>query len=237
MRFDIAKSGSGLVYEIRHIVNVADRLKRSGVEVIWENIGDPVQKGEKVPAWMREVLSDLLREDRTYGYSPTKGMDATREFLAEMVNRRGKAQITPEDIIFFNGLGDAIARAYSAIRLDVADHHAGADLLHAPAGGGSPRLLSAEHLPDEPLLRLVSGYQRTGAEGEEPQGHRRDPRHQSRQSHRLRLSRGDAPADRGDRPDATTSSSSSTRPITTSSSTGRRPFPSPTSSAMSRGSA
>ncbi len=118
MRFDIAKSGSGLVYEIRNIVNVADRLKRSGVEVIWENIGDPVQKGEKVPAWMREVLTDLLREDRTYGYSPTKGMTETREFLAEMVNRRGKVQITPDDIIFFNGLGDAIARAYGAIRVD-----------------------------------------------------------------------------------------------------------------------
>ena len=119
MRFDIAKSGSGLVYEIRHIVNIANQLKRSGVEVVWENIGDPVQKGEKVPEWMRKVLTDLLREDCAYGYSPTKGMDATREFLAEKVNRRGKAQITPEDIIFFNGLGDAIARAYSAIRVDV----------------------------------------------------------------------------------------------------------------------
>src|SRR3989339_980992 len=119
MRFDIAKSGSGLVYEIRNIVNVADILKRSGVDVIWENIGDPVQKGEKIPGWMREVLADLLHEDCTYGYSPTKGMDATRELLAEKVNLRGKAQITPDDIIFFNGLGDAIARAYSAIRLDV----------------------------------------------------------------------------------------------------------------------
>ena len=118
MRFDIAKSGSGLVYEIRNIVNVANRLTQAGVEVIWENIGDPVQKGERVPDWMRGVLADLLQEDCSYGYSPTKGMDATREFLAERVNRRGKAQITPEDIIFFNGLGDAIARAYSAIRVD-----------------------------------------------------------------------------------------------------------------------
>lgn len=118
MRFDIAKSGSGLVYEIRHIVNVANRLRESGVEVVWENIGDPVQKGEKVPSWMREVLTDLLKEDRTYGYSPTKGMDETREFLAEKVNRRGGVQIVPDDILFFNGLGDAIARAYSAIRVD-----------------------------------------------------------------------------------------------------------------------
>jgi aspartate/methionine/tyrosine aminotransferase len=119
MRFDIAKSGSGLVYEIRHIVNVANRLKQSGVEVIWENIGDPVQKGEKVPEWMRAVLTDLLREDSAFGYSPTKGMAATREFLADRVNSRKGVQITPEDIIFFNGLGDAIARAYSAIRLEV----------------------------------------------------------------------------------------------------------------------
>lgn len=118
MRFDIAKSGSGLVYEIRHIVNVANRLRESGIEVVWENIGDPVQKGEKVPSWMREVLTDLLKEDRTYGYSPTKGMDETRQFLVDKVNRRGGVQITPDDILFFNGLGDAIARAYSAIRVD-----------------------------------------------------------------------------------------------------------------------
>lgn len=118
MRFDIAKSGSGLVYEIRHIVNVARRLIDAGVEVTWENIGDPVQKGEKVPDWMRQVLIDLLKEDETYGYSPTKGMNATREFLAERVNARGGVQITPDDILFFNGLGDAIARAYSAIRVD-----------------------------------------------------------------------------------------------------------------------
>jgi len=118
MRFDIARSGSGLVYEIRNIVNVANRLKQSGVEVVWENIGDPIQKGEKIPDWMKDALADLLRDDATYGYSPTKGMDETREFLADMVNRRGKTQITPDNILFFNGLGDAIARAYGAIRVD-----------------------------------------------------------------------------------------------------------------------
>jgi len=118
MRFDIAKSGNGMTYEIRNIVGVASKLKEYGVDIIWENIGDPVQKGEKIPGWMKEVLIEILREDESYAYSPTKGMDKTREFLADRVNRRNKAQITKEDIIFFNGLGDAIARAYSAIRLD-----------------------------------------------------------------------------------------------------------------------
>jgi aspartate/methionine/tyrosine aminotransferase len=118
MRFDIAKDGSGLVYEIRQIVIVANKLKEYGIEVTWENIGDPINKGEKIPEWMKEVLIEILRNDLSYGYCPTKGVDETREFLADRVNKMGHVQITPEDIIFFNGLGDAIARAYSAIRVD-----------------------------------------------------------------------------------------------------------------------
>ncbi|HPC74200.1 MAG TPA: pyridoxal phosphate-dependent aminotransferase [Syntrophales bacterium] len=118
MRFDIAKRGEGLTYEIRNIVGVANRLKSCGMEVTWENIGDPVHKGEKIPDWMKEVLVDLLKEDINYAYSPTQGHEETREFIAERVNKRGKTQITADDIIFFNGLGDAIARAYSAIRVD-----------------------------------------------------------------------------------------------------------------------
>ncbi|MBN2255445.1 MAG: pyridoxal phosphate-dependent aminotransferase [Deltaproteobacteria bacterium] len=118
MRFDIAKSGTGLTYEIRNIVGVANKLRDYGVEITWKNIGDPVEKGEKIPPWMKEVLIDLLNEDKSYAYSPTKGMNETREFLAGEVNKRGGVQITKEDIIFFNGLGDAIARAYSSIRVD-----------------------------------------------------------------------------------------------------------------------
>ena len=118
MRSDIAKSGSGLVYEIRHIVAVANKLQEYGVELHWENIGDPVQKGEKIPQWMKEVIFEVLSDDLSFGYSPTKGITATREFLAERVNQRGGIQISAEDIIFFNGLGDAIARAYSSIHVD-----------------------------------------------------------------------------------------------------------------------
>lgn len=118
MRFDIAKSGNGMTYEIRNIVGVANKLKEYGREIYWENIGDPVHKGEKIPEWMKDVLKELLSRDCTYAYSPTKGMDETREFLAERVNSRQGVRISKEDIIFFNGLGDAIARSYSAIRID-----------------------------------------------------------------------------------------------------------------------
>ncbi|MBP7766731.1 MAG: pyridoxal phosphate-dependent aminotransferase [Smithellaceae bacterium] len=139
MRFEISRGGSGLTYEIRNIVMIAKKMQEYGLKIIWENIGDPVQKGEKIPDWMKDVLIDILREDASYGYSPTKGIDATRQFIALRTNARGKVQITPEDVIFFNGLGDAIARAYSSIQVDARmimpeptySTHLMAEVLHA----------------------------------------------------------------------------------------------------------
>jgi len=139
MRFEISRGGSGLTYEIRNIVLIAKKMQEYGLKIIWENIGDPVQKGENIPVWMKEVLIDILREDASYAYSPTKGIDATRVFIADRVNARGKIQISPEDVIFFNGLGDAIARAYSSIQVDARmimpeptySTHLMAEVLHA----------------------------------------------------------------------------------------------------------
>ncbi|MBZ4642659.1 MAG: Aspartate transaminase [Deferribacteraceae bacterium] len=118
MKFDIAKSGSGLTYEIRNIVKVADELIKNGREVYFENIGDPVIKGEKIPEWMKGIIKEVVDDDLSFAYSPTKGVLSTRQFLAEQVNKKGGVQITADDIIFFNGLGDAIARSYSSMRVD-----------------------------------------------------------------------------------------------------------------------
>ena len=139
MRFEISRGGSGLTYEIRNIVLIAKKMQEYGLKIIWENIGDPVQKGENIPDWMKDVLIDIIKENVSYAYSPTKGVDATRAFIADRVNARGKIQITPEDIIFFNGLGDAIARAYSSIQVDARmimpeptySTHLMAEVLHA----------------------------------------------------------------------------------------------------------
>jgi len=118
MRFDIARAGTGLAYEIRQIVIVANKMKEFGIEIHWENIGDPVQKGEHIPEWMKEIIMDIVKDDQSFAYSPTQGINETRDFIVDRVNSRGRTQIRRDDIIFFNGLGDAIARAYSSIRSD-----------------------------------------------------------------------------------------------------------------------
>ena len=87
-------------------------MEALGYSMTWENIGDPIQKSNHVPDWMKEIIADLLKQDKTYGYADSKGVLETRKFLAELTNQNGGVQITAEDILFFNGLGDAIAKLY-----------------------------------------------------------------------------------------------------------------------------
>lgn len=113
MRQKLLRDGADeLSYEIRGIVKKAEQLEALGYTILWENIGDPVQKNHKMPQWMKDIIASLVYEDATYAYSHSKGVLATRQFLAEMNNKRLGAQIRAEDITFFNGLGDAIGKIY-----------------------------------------------------------------------------------------------------------------------------
>lgn len=120
MRNTITHPGaSSLVYEIREIVEVAKKLEALGLPIIWENIGDPVAKGEGVALWIKEYAAEAMKEDMTYAYSPTKGLLATRAYIATERNLEGGIQITPDDILFFNGLGDAISKIYKNLHPNV----------------------------------------------------------------------------------------------------------------------
>lgn len=118
MRRSIVHEGAkNLSYEIREIVGVAREIQRLGRTIIWENIGDPIEKGEELAPWIREILQELLLEPKSYGYCDTAGVPETRDFLAAKVNERvGSVQITPDDLIFFNGIGDAVARVYGFLK-------------------------------------------------------------------------------------------------------------------------
>lgn len=117
MRTNIVHIGAGeLTYEIRNIVSVGEKLQELGMQTYWENIGDPVAKGEEIPLWMKEIVAEMVMDNKTYGYSPTRGILATRKFIAAETNKRGGAQISPDDIIFFNGLGDAISKVFGMLR-------------------------------------------------------------------------------------------------------------------------
>lgn len=163
MRTNITDPGAAnLKYEIRKIVEVAQKIEKLGMPIVWENIGDPVAKGEKVAPWIKEYVRDVVKEDATYAYSPTKGLLPTREYIAQERNLEGGIQITPDDILFFNGLGDAISKIYKNLHPDVRvigpnpayPTHSSAEAAHAekehitysldPKNGWQPDLVEME---------------------------------------------------------------------------------------------
>jgi alanine-synthesizing transaminase len=117
MRNNIVHAGAHeLRYEIREIVEVGNKFCEMGLDICWENIGDPVHKGEKIPSWIKDVIKKAVGEDSSFAYCPTKGLDETREFIADLCNKRRGTQISKEDIVFFNGIGDAISKIYNYLR-------------------------------------------------------------------------------------------------------------------------
>ena len=113
MRVKLLNDGAKkLEYEIRDIVKKAEKLQTLGQGISWENIGDPIQKNASVPDWVKKIIIDLVSSDRSYGYCHSKGILSTRQFLAEQTNALGGVQLCANDILFFNGLGDAIAKVY-----------------------------------------------------------------------------------------------------------------------------
>jgi len=114
MRTNIVHEGAGfLEYEIRQIVEHANRMRGMGQKITWENIGDPIAMHEEVAPWIKEIVRDIVSQNESWGYCQTRGVQETRDFLADQVNaREGGVQITPDDIIFFNGTADAIDKVY-----------------------------------------------------------------------------------------------------------------------------
>tara|TARA_Y100000310_G_scaffold208118_1_gene208635 strand:+ start:780 stop:2075 length:1296 start_codon:yes stop_codon:yes gene_type:complete len=114
MRNNIVHIGADeLTYEIRGIVDVARKVEELGQPITWENIGDPVAKGEIIPRWITDIVKEKIDTDGTFAYGPTKGLQETRDFLAKKRSAESGISINAEDIIFFNGLGDAISKIYN----------------------------------------------------------------------------------------------------------------------------
>ena len=69
----LSEGAKELAYEIREIVKKAVKVQALGQPIVWENIGDPIQKSGVVPEWMKEIISGLTMENSTYSYCPSKG--------------------------------------------------------------------------------------------------------------------------------------------------------------------
>ncbi|MDO4424743.1 MAG: aminotransferase, partial [Planctomycetia bacterium] len=69
MRTNIVHEGAGfLEYEIRQIVEHANRMRGMGQKITWENIGDPIAMHEEVAPWIKEIVRDIVSQNESWGY-------------------------------------------------------------------------------------------------------------------------------------------------------------------------
>lgn len=127
-----------LTYPIREIAVIAKKIQEiSGEPIIWENIGDPIAAGESVPKWLNEILIKHISKNSTYSYTETKGDIEARQYVLD--NFSNSDICSTEDIVFFNGLGEAINKIFDNLPKEARvivpsptyPSHATAEAMHA----------------------------------------------------------------------------------------------------------
>lgn len=101
-----------LSYEIREIVEIANKIKWFWIEISWENIWDPIAKWEKMPEFVKNIIKKSLDDDKIFWYCPSRWLEKTREYLASKSTKLKK-----DDIIFFNWIWEAINKTYGYLAM------------------------------------------------------------------------------------------------------------------------
>lgn len=100
-------------YAIRNIVAEAKRVEASGRRVRYMNIGNPPAFGFQPPPHLVDAVVDALRRGEN-GYSPSAGILAAREAIAEEYGGRGWG-VSPDRVLVTAGTSEAIELALTAL--------------------------------------------------------------------------------------------------------------------------
>ena len=139
MRQNLLRADNKLLnYPIREVVTIGKQLEKLGnFKMIWENIGDPVTAGEAVPEWIKTIVRENAITDQAFAYTDTRGYLPTRQYVLD--NFSNEKVCTVDDILFFNGLGEAINKVINNLPREARilvpsptyPSHATAEAMHA----------------------------------------------------------------------------------------------------------
>lgn len=106
-----ARRTEHIEYAVRDIVITAQEAAQQGKELLFLNIGDPIQYDFKTPRPMIEATYRAMCENLT-GYSASAGVDEALEAIRRQARRQG---IEPVDIFVTTGASEAIDFALTAL--------------------------------------------------------------------------------------------------------------------------
>jgi alanine-synthesizing transaminase len=108
-----------VTYDIRGpVLRRARQLEAEGHAVIKLNLGNPAPFGLHAPD---DVLADVVRHIAdSQGYSDARGIQSARQAVAQSFERRGVANVRPDDVFLGNGVSELIVMSMQAL-LDAGD--------------------------------------------------------------------------------------------------------------------
>src|SRR5690606_11496454 len=109
----VADRVSGFSYAIRNIVAEARKVEAAGRAVRYLNIGDPISFGFAVPPHLVEAVARAMR-DGVNGYTPSPGIAAAREAVADDFGARGLA-VDPDRVLLTSGTSEGIELTLTAL--------------------------------------------------------------------------------------------------------------------------
>jgi alanine-synthesizing transaminase len=102
-----SRRARGVEYAIRDVMVKADELKRSGKEILYLNIGDPVKYDFDTPAHIKRALQKAVEDGSNY-YAPSQGLRELREAIVEKERRVNGAQLDADNVVVTTGISEAI---------------------------------------------------------------------------------------------------------------------------------
>ncbi len=103
---------NNIKYAVRDIVVIANETARSGVEMLYLNIGDPNIFDFQTPRHIIEATYEAMKANNT-GYSPSSGIDEALESIGNEARRNGISNI--QDVFITTGGSEAIDVALTAL--------------------------------------------------------------------------------------------------------------------------
>jgi alanine-synthesizing transaminase len=102
-----SRRARGVEYAIRDVMVKAEELKRSGKEILYLNIGDPVKYDFDTPAHIKRALQKAVDDGSNY-YAPSQGLRELREAIVEKERRVNGAHLDADNIVVTAGISEAI---------------------------------------------------------------------------------------------------------------------------------
>lgn len=100
-------------YAIRDIIQYAREYQKTGKELIYLNIGDPVQFDFKTPEHIKNALINAVRNDENY-YTDSEGLPELRTAIKEKEEKKGLA-LDINDILVTNGVSEGLDMTMASI--------------------------------------------------------------------------------------------------------------------------